>query len=600
MKGKIIAEMVKRETIKNSFLNRTLKGTKFYIILTLILSAIYSRLLVYIPMFIQYALDGIIMGNENVIPVLIRNLFYSESKISKIIVLTLVLILVNILVFIVNYLKSKINTKFNLKINRNVKEIILKHIPKIQYIKFSSIDKSNVIQRINNDATTYSEFFNSQINLFFDTIFIVIFAVAQTLKLNSTIGIFIGIICFFILLLSIWYFKVSKPLVEDIVEMNKEVINKTTIGIEESKMLKIFNRKDKEIEDFSKMNKEYKRKEIKLAKIKVIYGIGTHTLRNFKEPFILLWGGILVVTGELTLATISILLTYSTKILEYVYKSVDKLKAINEFIVAYKKLAELMQLEEDNETNPDVELDGNITFENVTIKLNDNTILEDLNFTINKNENVAIIGDNGSGKTVISKTMLGFYDYTGNIYIGKYNVKYVSKKSLRNYIGIVLQDAYLFTDTIKNNINITNKNIEDQKIQEVLNLAEIYEDVKGFDNTINYMIGKGGNNISGGQKQRIAIARNLIKENKFIIFDDSLSKLDTKTKNNILNNIIEMKKGTIIISHDSEIVKRCNKVLFINNKTIEVSNHQELMNNNMLYRKIIEISSNKILEDEEL
>ncbi len=592
--------MVKRETIKNSFLNRTLKGTKFYIILTLILSAIYSRLLVYIPMFIQYALDGIIMGNENVIPVLIRNLFYSESKISKIIVLTLVLILVNILVFIVNYLKSKINTKFNLKINRNVKEIILKHIPKIQYIKFSSIDKSNVIQRINNDATTYSEFFNSQINLFFDTIFIVIFAVAQTLKLNSTIGIFIGIICFFILLLSIWYFKVSKPLVEDIVEMNKEVINKTTIGIEESKMLKIFNRKDKEIEDFSKMNKEYKRKEIKLAKIKVIYGIGTHTLRNFKEPFILLWGGILVVTGELTLATISILLTYSTKILEYVYKSVDKLKAINEFIVAYKKLAELMQLEEDNETNPDVELDGNITFENVTIKLNDNTILEDLNFTINKNENVAIIGDNGSGKTIISKTMLGFYDYTGNIYIGKYNVKYVSKKSLRNYIGIVLQDAYLFTDTIKNNINITNKNIEDQKIQEVLNLAEIYEDVKGFDNTINYMIGKGGNNISGGQKQRIAIARNLIKENKFIIFDDSLSKLDTKTKNNILNNIIEMKKGTIIISHDSEIVKRCNKVLFINNKTIEVSNHQELMNNNMLYREIIEISSNKILEDEEL
>ena len=592
--------MVKRETIKNSFLNRTLKGTKFYIILTLILSVIYSRLLVYIPMFIQYALDGIIMGNENVIPVLIRKLFYSESKISKIIVLTLVLILVNILVFIVNYLKSKINTKFNLKINRNVKEIILKHIPKIQYIKFSSIDKSNVIQRINNDATTYSEFFNSQINLFFDTIFIVIFAVAQTLKLNSTIGIFIGIICFFILLLSIWYFKVSKPLVEDIVEMNKEVINKTTIGIEESKMLKIFNRKDKEIEDFSKMNKEYKRKEIKLAKIKVIYGIGTHTLRNFKEPFILLWGGILVVTGELTLATISILLTYSTKILEYVYKSVDKLKAINEFIVAYKKLAELMQLEEDNETNPDVELDGNITFENVTIKLNDNTILEDLNFTINKNENVAIIGDNGSGKTVISKTMLGFYDYTGNIYIGKYNVKYVSKKSLRNYIGIVLQDAYLFTDTIKNNINITNKNIEDQKIQEVLNLAEIYEDVKGFDNTINYMIGKGGNNISGGQKQRIAIARNLIKENKFIIFDDSLSKLDTKTKNNIFNNIIEMKKGTIIISHDSEIVKRCNKVLFINNKTIEVSNHQELMNNNMLYREIIEISSNKILEDEEL
>lgn len=586
--------------MKNSFLNRTLKGTKFYIVLTLILSAIYSRLLVLIPMFIQYALDGIIMEDESVIPNLIRKLFYSDSKISKIVILVFVLILVNLLVFIVNYLKSKINTKFNLKINRNVKETILKHIPQIEYMQFSSIDKSNVIQRVNNDATTYSEFFNSQINLFFDTIFIIIFAVAQTLRLNSTIGLFIGIICCLIVLLSIWYFKVSKPLVEDIVEMNREVINKTTIGIEESKMLKIFNRRDKEIEDFSKMNSEYKRKDIELAKIKVLYGIGTHTLRNFKEPFILLWGGILVVKGELTLATISILLTYSTKILEYVYKSVDKLKAINEFRVAYKKLAELMKLQEDKETKSDVALNGDIIFENVTIKLNDNAILQNLNFTIKKNENVAIIGDNGSGKTVISKTMLGFYDYTGNIYIGKYNIKDISKKSLRDYIGVVLQDTYLFTDTIKNNINITNKNIEDEKILEVLKLAEIYEDIKGFDNTINYMIGKGGNNISGGQKQRIAIARSLIKENKIIIFDDSLSKLDTKTKINILNNIIEMKKGAIIISHDIEVVKKCDKVLFINNKTIEEGSHEKLMKNNILYKDIIEISNNKILEDEEL
>ena len=203
-------------------------------------------------------------------------------------------------------------------------------------------------------------------------------------------------------------------------------------------MLKIFNRRDKEIEDFSKMNSEYKRKDIKLAKMKVLYGIGTHNLRNFKEPFILLWGGILVVKGELTLATISVLLTYSTKILDYVYKSVDKLKTVNEFIVAYKKLSGLMKLEEDKEINPEIKLDGDIIFENVAIKLNDNTILHDLNFTIKKNENVAIIGDNGSGKTVISKTILGFYDYTGNIYVGKLNIKDINKKSLRDYIGMLI------------------------------------------------------------------------------------------------------------------------------------------------------------------
>ncbi len=585
--------------MKTSFLNKTLKGAKFYIILILILSAIYSRLLVYIPMFIQYALDGVIMGDESIIPSLIRNLFYTNNKISKIVILVLVLILVNIMIFIINYLKNKINTKFNLKINRNVKEIVLEHIPKIQYMQFSQIDKSNVIQRVNNDATTYAEFFNSQINLFFDTIFIIIFAVVQSLKLNSTVGIFIAIICGLIVVLSIWYFKVSKPLVEDIVEMNREVINKTTIEIEESKMLKIFGRKYKEIEDFTKMNSEYKRKDVKLAKVKVLYGIGTHTLRNFKEPFILLWGGILVVRGELTLATISILLTYATKILEYVYKSVDKLKNVNEFIVAYKKLSNLMNLEEEIEKNLDVELDGDIIFENVSIKLNGNTILENMNFTIKKNENVAIIGDNGVGKTIISKTLLGFYEYTGNIYIGKYNIKNVSKKSLRNYIGVVLQDTYLFTDTIMNNINIANKSISGEKIVEALKIADIYEDIKNFEGNINYMIGKGGNNISGGQKQRIAIARTLIKNNKFIVFDDSLSKLDTKTKLNILKSIIKMQIGTIIISHDSEVVKTCDKVLFINNRKVEVGKHEDLMNTNKFYKDIIEVSQNKILEDEE-
>ena len=585
--------------MKSNFLKTTLKGTKIYILLILILSALYSRLVTYVPMFIQYALDGIIMGDESVIPKFIRLMFYSENKISRVIVLTIVLIFVNILIFVVKYVKSKVNTEFNLKINRNVKETILEHIPKLQYMEFSKIDKSNVIQRVNNDSATYSEFFNSQINLFFDTIFILIFAIVETIKLNTTIGIFVLFICFLILILSIWYFKKSKPLVEDIVDMNKEVIERTTISVEESKMLKAFNRKDKEIKEFDSINKEYKTKDIKLAKLKVWYGIGTHTLRNFKEPFILLWGGILVVQGKLTLATVAILLTYATKILQYIYESVDKLKTTNEFIVAYKKLSKLMKYKEDKEKNPDVKLNGNIVFKDVSIEIDDNTILKNLNFTIRRGENVAIIGDNGTGKTIIAKTLIGFYEYTGEIYIGKYNIKEVSRKSLRDYIGIVLQDTYLFTDTIKNNINITDKTVTNEEIINCLKLADVYEDVKCFDKNINYMIGKGGNNVSGGQKQRIAIARTLLFDNKFIVFDDSLSKLDTKTKINILNNIIEMKRGTIIISHDIEIVKKCDKVLYINDKTIQIGTHEQLIKENKTYKEIIEVSENKILEEEE-
>jgi len=141
--------------MKTRFLNDTLKGTKLYIAVTLLLSMIYSRLIVEMPMFIQYVLDGVIIGNESVIPEIIRKLFYSNEKISKIIILVLVLIGINVVVFIVSYLKNKMNTKFNLIINKNVKQIVLEHIPRLKYMEFSKIDKSNVIQRVNNDANTY-------------------------------------------------------------------------------------------------------------------------------------------------------------------------------------------------------------------------------------------------------------------------------------------------------------------------------------------------------------------------------------------------------------------------------------------------------------
>ena len=585
--------------MKKNFLKLTLKGTKLYIVLILLLSAIYSRLIVYIPMFIEYALDGIILGKEEVIPNYIKIFFYSETNISKILVVSVVLIFVNLSIVLVQYLKNKINIQFNLKINRNVKKIILEHIPKLNYMQFTNIDKSDVVQRVNNDSTTYSEFFKVQINMIFDTIFIVIFAIAQTVKLNSEIAIFISVLCFVIIGISIWYFKTSKPLVEETVQMNKKVIEKATETIEDSKMIKIFNRTQKEIDDFEILSKKYKKKEIKLSKLRVIYVIGTHCIRNFKEPFILLFGGILVVKGEMSLAIISILLTYSTKILGYIYETVEKFSTFNDFRVAYQKLSRLMSYKEDVETKLDVELKGDINFENVEIQINNNTILRNLNFTIKQGENAAIVGDNGSGKTIIAKTLIGFYEYTGEIFIGKSNIKDVSKKSLRDYIGTVLQDTFLFTDTIKNNINILEKNVSNEEIINCCKLADIYEDIKGFEENIDYMIGKGGNNISGGQKQRIAIARTLLMENQFIVFDDSLSKLDTRTKLKILNNIIEMNKGTIIISHDVEVIKKCDKVLFINDKTIKTGTHQKLMEENSIYQQIIEVSGNKILEEEE-
>ncbi len=391
-----------------SFLRETLKGTKKLILLILILTIFASKLNVYVPMFIGYVLDGIVLQNEEVIPEWIRNLFFTESLLTKLLILVGVLILVNTIIFILQYLRSKMSTTFNLKINQNVKHIILKHVVNLEYAQLNNINHSDIIQRVNNDATVYSEFFNSQMNLFLDTIFIVSFSVAQIFVLNATVGIFVFVICFLIVVLSIWYYKISKPLVEATLEANKQVIEKARNAVTNSKMQKIFNRKNSEIEDFRTINEAYRKKDIRLGKSRVIYGVGTHTIRNFKEPFILLLGGVLVVQGQMTLATVSILLTYATKISDYIYDTVDKLKDINEFLVSYKKLSQLMKVKEENTEKEYKKLCGNIVFENVTIKAGETELLQNINFEIKQGENIAIIGDNGVRKNRIGKNFNWF------------------------------------------------------------------------------------------------------------------------------------------------------------------------------------------------
>ncbi len=203
------------------------------------------------------------------------------------------------------------------------------------------------------------------------------------------------------------------------------------------------------------------------------------------------------------------------------------------------------------------------------------------------------------GKTVLAKTLMGFYEYDGEIFIGETNLKNVNPQAIRNYIGIALQDTYLFHDTIRNNINITNQEVLDCEIEESLKVADMYQDVQNFEQKLDTILENGGDNLSGGQKQRLAIARNIISDNQFIILDDSLSKLDTRTKLNILQNIIAMYKGMILISHDISVVKACNKVIFIHDKKLQMNTHDYFMENNSNYRQIIEMRQNNILEEEE-
>ena len=579
------------------FLKSTLHKTWGYMTILILLSALSSKLIIYVPMFIEYAIDGVVMGKAELVPNYLNIFFQPNNKVQQLVVLAIATILVNLLICLSNLIRNKINTYFNLRINRNIKTEILKHIQILTYESFGKTEKSEILQRVNNDATTYASCFNSQLNFTFDTMFILLFAITAMLQLNNVIGGFILAICAIILGLTIWFYKVSRPVIEKSVYLNKKIITLTNNSVQNSKMIRIFDRKEKELQEFKKVNDEYKKQDVKNVKLQVWYRIWVHTVRNFKEPFILLFGGLMVLQGNMSLAELVVILTFATKITQYLYDFSDKFQNINEFTVAYHKLNELMQLQEENNSMPDCKLEGNIVFRDVTIFIEGKPFLKNINITLDEGENIAILGDNGSGKTIIIKTILGLYPYTGHIYIGKKDIKEVSKHSVREYIGLILQDTFIFQGTIRENISILEKEVSDIEIEIASKAAGIYEEIQEFPEGLDSFITSGGTNLSGGQKQRIAIARTLIDNNTFMVFDDSLSKLDENTKKDILENLICINKGVILISHDIEVAKASDKVIFIeNHDNVIQSTHEKLIEENEKYRQMMEVSRNTLGE----
>lgn len=211
------------------------------------------------------------------------------------------------------------------------------------------------------------------------------------------------------------------------------------------------------------------------------------------------------------------------------------------------------------------------------------------------------MGNNGSGKSILVKTLLGFIPYDGQILLGGIDIKELNRNTIRNYIGVVFQEPFIFSDTIKNNIDVLEdyKNLE--KIKNIAKICELDEEIEKFPNQYNEILGERGINLSGGQKQRIAIARTLLQNKEIIVFDDVLSKVDNITKDKIKNNLRKNNKDmiAIYITQDLSKIPSNATVFFIDNKKIVIDKQENLINQNKNYYRLIDICKNMVGEIDE-
>ena len=341
--------------------------------------------------------------------------------------------------------------------------------------------------------------------------------------------------------------------------------------------------------------KESKTKSMSLARIQSLFGPLMITLIGVSNLVVIYFGGMMYVNGTIkSIGTIAEFILY-VNMLTWPVASIGWVSSlVQEAEASQKRINEFLKIEPEikNKTNENATIDGEIEFKNVSFTYEDTeiTALQNISFKVKKGETLAILGKTGSGKSSILSLITRMYDIKeGTITIDGKKINEVNLYDLRNSIGIVPQDAFLFSDTIKNNIKFGKENASDVEVINAAKKAVVHYNIVHFKKQYETILGERGITLSGGQKQRVSIARAIIKNPEILLFDDCLSAVDTETEEQILNNLLEISKDktTIIVSHRVSSAKNADKIIIIDEgQIIQEGSHNQLVNQKGYYAEL--------------
>src|SRR5690554_884555 len=346
--------------------------------------------------------------------------------------------------------------------------------------------------------------------------------------------------------------------------------------------------------NFNDLSETSKQKQLNLVKVNAFFFPMMILLIGISNLIVIYVGGLQYIHGEISLGVITKfiiyvnMLTWPVATVGWVTSNVQQAEAsqkrINEFLKITPEITNTAQ-EASN-------IIGDIEFKNVHYTYNDTNIeaLKGISFKLKHGKTLAIIGKTGSGKSTILDLIGRLYDIDkGALLIDKTPIDKLHLTSLRDSIGYVPQDAFLFSDTIKNNIKFGKEDATDQEVIQAAKYAQVHNNIMGFSKGYDTVLGERGITLSGGQKQRISIARAIIKDPKILLFDDSLSAVDTETEEQILKHLQDLAqdKTTIIVSHRVSSVKNADQIIVLDNgKIVQSGNHESLINTEGYYKNL--------------
>ncbi|MDE6241128.1 MAG: ABC transporter ATP-binding protein/permease [Anaeroplasmataceae bacterium] len=576
------------------------KWSKKYLWLVLLivaLSTILQWLYAYLPLFIQYAFERInqVTEQKTDLPRFLLNWYNNiEDMLTCLLIVGASMIVLQAFRSVLRFLDNYYQGALAHYIGYDMRIKIYDHVMNLSYTYHNHSDIGDLIQRSTSDVDQTSTFVSSMIPGLID-IFVTVIIGAYRVYQISPILMWVSMISMPITAASsIIYFRYCNKAFQRIEESESKMTTIIQENVNSARVVRAFANEEYEFEKMDEANKVYKKKNGKFNTVMAAFW-GCSDFLVFLQYALTMSVGIFLAKDSLLNSADIVAALLLMGMLIWPMRGLGRIIAsFGKASVAANRIDEVLSIPEEFETNgtETPEITGDIEFKNVCFKFEDDSkpLLKDVSFHIKPGQTIAIVGKTGSGKSTICNLLTRMLEINeGDILMDGVSIKNVEKKHLRKNIKFILQDPFLFSKTVYENVAIVDTRIPTERIYDAAKTAAIHSEIEKFEHGYKTIVGEKGTTLSGGQKQRIAIARMLVKDSNVIIFDDSLSALDTKTDLMIRKALKKKseKQTMIIITHRSTTAKEADQIIVLDQGSVaQIGKHDELVHQEGLYKEL--------------
>ena len=602
-------EQNKKKAGKAAMIFRFLKPCLPLMLTGLFFSAMITVCQAFIPQVIRISVDGVLGSDFSKIPEW-EKAFLSEETIREnpgkmLTIAALAVILLAAINIAANYYSKVFAAKGSESFVKGMRDQLYDHIQKLPYSWHVKNQTGDIIQRCTSDVDVVRNFVTNQLMEVFRIIFLIVFYMVIMFSMNVKISL-IAVSFFPIVILYSGYFfsKIAQHFQEaDEAEgILSSVVQENLTGV---RVVRAFGRESFERKRFDEKNERFAGLWIYLGKFLSLYWSIGDLITGIQILTVICMGVLFTVDGNLTVGEFIAFVSYNSSMAWPVRSLGRIISEMSKAGVSIDRIAYILDEKEEDDrpgvTKPAINKD--IVFDNVNFKYEEGAaVLKNVSFTVPAGKTFAILGNTGSGKSTLVHLLNRLYDLPdgcGKITIGGVDIRDIDRQYLRSQIGMVLQEPFLYSGSIKENVGITRESSAFDDIREACEIACVDSAIDSFTDGYETIVGERGVTLSGGQKQRVAIARMLVEHTPVMIFDDSLSAVDAQTDAMIREALKKRMAGTtvILIAHRITTLMQADCIMVLEDGAVaEMGSHEQLMEHHGIYRRIYDIQMNTQLD----